>query len=403
MKHRSTLIAFYSKAAVYFLFFFGFYNQCIYAQTDSTAIHSPYKFGEGLKFSAGDNIFSGNLSVRFQNKYALHQDLDGNKKTDLGSEIRRLRISMGGHVWSPRLRYYIHHSLDRGESRLFLAYTEYHFTPDLEIGFGQFTVDATRQFLTTSNHLGMVDRSITDKRFMLFFDLGAYIHYRKKWGNQVFKGAFNLTGGEGINVDINPDGYNYTGRLDWLPFGAFKKKGDFVETDIYFEEKFKLALGGAVSFNNNAVRADGERGSFLFENNTDITTYILDGVLKYRGHSLSFQYVDRHNSEVEFLDTAGETEIIFEGEGYTVQTARVFQSRHAVVFRASRILPSHRIEEYVGNTVSTTQTKLLGGYTRFLKGHDLKWQIDAGVVFLDRQTENVDHQIVIRTQFHINL
>jgi len=372
---------------------------------DSTDKAQPaYTFGDGLRYTSPDNFFSSKLNLRFQNKFAYHQDLDGTKReTDLGPEIRRLRIAVGGHIWSEKLRYYIHHSLDRGNSRLFLAYTQYHPTPDLEFGFGQFTVDATRQFLTNSNHLGMVDRSIADKRFMLFFDLGAYIRYKKQLGNHVFKGAFNITGGEGPNVDINPDGYNYIGRLDWLPLGSFKQGGDFVELDIAYEESPKIAFGTAISFNNNAVRIDGERGAFLFEQNTDITTYILDGVLKYKGASLSFEYVDRTNSKVEFIDSNNEPFPIFEGEGYYVQAGKVINKKYAFVGRISRIQPSHRIQEYVGESISTTQTKALAGYTRFLKGHDLKWQIDAGVVFLDDHISDVDHQLVIRTQIHINL
>jgi len=341
--------------------------------------------------------------MRFQNKFSYHQDLNGSdRKTDLGPEIRRLRIAIGGHLWTPKLRYYVHHSLDRGDSRLFLAYTEYHITPDLEFGFGQFTVDATRQFLTISNNLGMVDRSIVDKRFMLFFDLGAWVQYKHNVGDQVLKYAFNITGGEGPNVDIDPDGYNYIGRIDWLPLGSFKKGGDFVETDLFYEESPKLAIGSAISFNNNAVRIDGERGAFLFDQNTDITTYIADAVFKYRGYSVSFEYVNRDNSKVEFLDSNNQPFPIFEGEGYYIQSGKVINRKQAFVGRVSRIIPSHRIEEYVSESVSTTQTKALAGYTRFLKGHDLKWQIDAGVVFLDDQIEDVEHQLVIRTQFHIN-
>ena len=367
-------------------------------------IRDSYTIGDGFRFRSADNFFSSKLNLRFQNKFAYHQDLDGNdRETDLGPEIRRLRIAVGGHIWSEKLRYYIQHSLDRGNSRLFLAYTEYHPTPDLEFGFGQFTVDATRQFLTSSNNLGMVDRSIADKRFMLFFDLGAYIRYKKQLGNQVFKGAFNLTGGEGPNVDINPDGYNYIGRLDWLPLGSFKQGGDFVELDIAYEESPKVAFGSAISFNNNAVRIDGERGAFLFQQNTDITTYIIDGVFKYKGASLSFEYIDRTNNKVEFIDSNNEPFPIFEGEGYYVQAGKVINKKHAFVARVSRIQPSHRIQEYVGESISTTQTKALGGYTRFLKGHDLKWQIDAGVVFKDDHISEVDHQLVIRTQIHINL
>lgn len=374
------------------------------SRDSSDGAKSAYTFGDGWRYTSPDNFFSSKLNLRFQNKFAYHQDLDGTEReTDLGPEIRRLRIAVGGHIWSEKLRYYIHHSLDRGNSRLFLAYTEYHPTANLEFGFGQFTVDATRQFLTNSNHLGMVDRSIADKRFMLFFDLGAYIRYKKQFGNQVVKGAFNLTGGEGPNVDIDPAGYNYIGRLDWLPMGSFKQGGDFVELDVAYEESPKIAFGTAISFNNNAVRIDGERGAFLFQQNTDITTYVLDGVFKYKGASFSFEYVDRTNSKVEFIDSNNQPFPIFEGEGYYVQAGKVINKKHAFVGRVSRIQPSHRIQEYVGESISTTQTKVLGGYTRFLKGHDLKWQTDAGVVFLDDHISEVNHQLVIRTQIHINL
>ena len=55
------------------------------------------------------------------------------------------------------------------------------------------------------------------------------------------KGAFST--GDGRNALPIDGGMAYTGRIEWLPFGAFTNKGDYSEGDIEMEPKPKFSLG----------------------------------------------------------------------------------------------------------------------------------------------------------------
>ena len=374
------------------------------SQTEPDPTTFSFILGNGIRFTAPDSSVAVKFGFRFQNKLTYQQNLDGVTTTPrFGNEIRRLRFKVNAWVFNPKLRFGIHHTLDRGQSRLFIAKTEYRFTDDLTVGFGQFTVDGSRQFKINSNHLATVERSMVDLRFMLFFDQGIYIDYTFRPGNTIVNTHLNITGGEGINTPINTSGYNYVGRVDFLPLGAFKKNGQLVAGDLYYEETFKMAIGGAYAFNNNAVRLDGERGTFLFNDNTDITSIFIDGIFKYRGNSASFLYTRRTNSDFTSVDANNVSIPIFEGSGYLIQAGHIENKKHGIFARFERLLPSHRLSDlFLTDEITTSRTKLLGSYTLFLNGHDLKWQVDAGISFLDQPMADMTHELLVRTQIHIN-
>ncbi|MCF6336147.1 MAG: hypothetical protein L3J12_10435, partial [Spirochaetales bacterium] len=88
--------------------------------------------------------------------------------------------------------------------------------------------------------------------------------------------------------------HQYTGRVEFLPFGTFTKKGDYKGSDLSRETIPKLAVGIVYDINKNAVRSLSNRGVYmeidsgLFE--TDISTLFVDTMFKYKGFSFMGEY-----------------------------------------------------------------------------------------------------------------
>ena len=50
------------------------------------------------------------------------------------------------------------------------------------------------------------------------------------------------------------NGYQYTGRIEFLPMGEFTGKGDYYGADLAREKTLKMAIGITADYNNNAFR-----------------------------------------------------------------------------------------------------------------------------------------------------
>ena len=116
-------------------------------------------------------------------------------------------------------------------------------------------------------------------------------------GNSVFREIISVSKGEGRSIfEDNPqgleEGLDYTGRLEYLPFGLFQDKGDYSEADLAREPKPKLALGLTYDLNENATRSRGHLGQVL-DKNADLRSWIIDMMFKYQGISVLTEFVDR--------------------------------------------------------------------------------------------------------------
>ncbi len=75
---------------------------------------------------------------------------------------------------------------------------------------------------------------------------------------------FSISQGEGRNVtEGNEGGLQYTGRLEFLPFGTFKSKGDYSQSDLKREATPKLMVGFTYNYNQDAVRERGFAGDYM--------------------------------------------------------------------------------------------------------------------------------------------
>ena len=355
-----------------------------------------FELGQGLHLVAPDSSMDLKFSVRFQNVFSAIQPFEDDGG-EYATEVRRLRFMASGFFYDPKLTWSVHHTLDRGQSRLFMAYMDYKLGTRTSIGFGQIKLPGNREFMVSSGRLLMVDRPQVSLRFMLFFDKGIYFKTVQPLGKAQWKFYAAFSGGEGPNTSIDHAGYNYTARFELLPFGAFSSKGDHTGPDLAREESFKLSLGGAFNFDDEAVRVDGERGAFITDRNSDLTTWFADAIMKYKGLSLMAEYYHRMSSNTLPADV-DTSPVVFEGRGYVAEGGLLLGNKNMLSARFERILPSHQIDGF-----RASQTEALIGFSRFVKGHVFKLQVEGGV---RHQRHIADGDItsgVFRGQLHINL
>ena len=78
-----------------------------------------------------------------------------------------------------------------------------------------------------------MDRSLVNARFNLDRDVGVQIYHMGNIGNLTLKEAFAISLGNGRNVIIDDqNGYQYTGRIEFLPMGEFTGQGDYYWADL---------------------------------------------------------------------------------------------------------------------------------------------------------------------------
>src|SRR5690554_3956215 len=253
-----------------------------------------YNFGKGLGLTSPDSIFQLNIRFRMQNRVTYLSEEDA-EEDNISAEVRRLRLRFDGYVGNPKFTYSIQLSfspgdtggeIEEGENMQIIRDAVVFYQPNKNwtIGFGQTKLPGNRQRMNSSGALQFTDRSINNAKFTIDRDFGFQVHNTNEFKDKFsynFKGAIST--GEGRNDTSNSDtGLAYTGKVELFPFGSFQNNGSFFEGDIAREQKPKLLLSGAYSFNNKASKTQGQLGDYLFEKR-DINSLFLDAMLKYNG------------------------------------------------------------------------------------------------------------------------
>ena len=214
-----------------------------------------------------------------------------------------------------------------------------------------------------------------------------------------------VTTGEGQNFfDPTPNiGLKYGGRLDILPLGDFIKNNAFIAHDIYRENKPKLALGVAASFN---AKAGSPIGS---DNNTitpiynkagtlayaDYTKLIGDFIFKYSGFSIIAEYANTSVTGKDlYTNIAGTKKLNTDtasayyniGSALNMQTAYVFKNGLAIDARVTSVQP-----EFAAATSKVQKQTWYGfGINKYIKNNAIK--IGVNVNYID------DKRIVLPTK-----
>jgi phosphate-selective porin OprO/OprP len=385
------------------------------------------KFGKGLyNVIAKDSSYSMKFAIRMQTLFIGDWNVNEDDGISGGNSqflVRRSRLKFGGFAFNPKLKYKVEVGLSNrdisgGSShtketpRLLLdAVLMWNFYKNFTLWGGQTKLPGNRERVISSANLQLVDRSKLNSNFNIDRDIGAQLRHHFKVGkNFIVKEMLAVSQGEGRNItDVNLGGYQYTSRLEILPFGKFASKGDYVGSSVKREAKPKLALGGTYDFHDRAVKNKSNQGKYMenvigidgdgnditgyFE--TDITTLFADMMFKYGGFSLMAEYAVRTAAKDSVLNYDGSKtgQFVAVGKGANLQMGYLFKNNWEVAGR-------YTVTEW--NTFVTgydAQSQYTLGLSKFFVGHKLKVQSDITY----STTENSpDSDFIYRLQFDLH-
>lgn len=419
---------------------------------NSFAQHAAAQFGKGLNFYGADSSFHIKFGFRFQNLYEGSWNLPNDNLaniTDHNSQflIRRSRLKFDGFAFTPRLAWKIELALTNRDmadgavtremhnaSNLVLdAYADYRLFAyansnvntrsetdfyGMFVRFGQGKLPGNIERVISSGNLQLVERSIVNAEFNIDRDLGIQIWNKHKVaGNFIMKEKFAFSQGEGRNVTRGSyGGYNYTGRVEFLPFGMFKGDGDdYVGSALVYYNKPKAMIGLAYDINNNAVRTGGQLGSFIKDKNGNyygeqLNTFFADAAVKYKRFSFMGEYASRktkdNTPEVEVLrptgiDTVGR---FITGNGLNLQAGIMLNKNGKGVFKKqgsdSKIGDIELVGRYttVNMQRGSDENQYTLGFNAYFVDHKLKLQADITY----NQIAGEDDGLLFRTQLDVH-
>lgn len=373
------------------------------------------KFGNGiLNLKGKDSTWSMKVGIHLQFQGLGQWDKEDGQFSDGDSNflIRRARLKFDGFVYSPKLTYKLTLGLSNRDIGGASTYTsnapryildavmKWDFYKNFELWFGQTKLPGNRENLISSSNLQLVDRSQLNATYNIDRDLGFQLrHHFKLSKNFIVREAFALSQGEGRNITTgNLGGFQYTSRLELLPFGEFAKNGDYVGSDIYRESAPKLAFGATYDFNNDAVLTRSNQGAYMVTDTgfymTNISTVFVDAMFKYQGFSFMAEYADRTATDPIAKNSDGTLTgaVVQVGNGWNFQSGYLFENNWEVSGRYTN----------VGFDVSVTENNPQNQYTlgvsKYILGHKLKVQSDVSYLTIDGS----DDQLMWRVQFNVH-
>lgn len=347
---------------------------------------SPYySYGNGLGITSPDSIYQVNIRFRMQNRVEYFHYGD-DKEDKIDGQVRRLRLRFDGYIGEPRFGYSLQLSFaggdvgkaEEGKNTNIIRDAMVFYYPDKHwsLGFGQTKLPGNRQRVNSSGALELTDRSINNAKFNIDRDFGFQFLYNKKNKEKfsyIFRGAVST--GEGRNWTSHEDtGLAYTGKIELFPLGEFKKGGSNYEGDLAHEEKPRLMVSGAYSYNDRAHRTQGVLGDDIEGNGTaNIQSLFLDAMLKYRGLSLMYSYMSRTSDKAIFYNEEDNSKYnyIFNGNGMDFQGSYIFPRHWEVIGRVSTQKVDKEIYKFTPNTNQYTL-----GVTKYIWEHAFKLQTE---------------------------
>jgi hypothetical protein len=276
----------------------------------------------------------------------------------------------------------------------------WNFYGNFEFWMGQTKLPGNIERVISSGNLQQVDRSLLNSRFNIDRDLGIQLrHHFNLTDTFLVREKLAVSMGEGRNVTTgNLGGYQHTARLELLPFGAFKSKGDYFGSDLKREETPKLMLAATFDTNQDAVKTRSNLGSYMVNDTgfyqTDINTIFIDAMFKYRGFSLMGEYANRTAEDPiaknsDGTPTGDEVQV---GTGLNLQSGYLFKNNWEVSGRFTNI----HLDEIVTGKNPENQYTL--GLSKYIAGHKLKVQTDVSYL----SVENDTNRLMGRLQFDIH-
>ncbi|QKX04412.1 porin [Aquimarina sp. TRL1] len=350
------------------------------------------KFGKGiLNVVAKDSSWSVKFAPRMQFLSTSSWDIDNGDIGKLESNflVRRARLKFNGFAYSPKLQYKIELGLSNrdlsggseftGDTPRYIldAVVKWNFYENFVLWVGQTKLPGNRERVISSGNMQLVDRSRLNSRFNIDRDMGLQLrHHFNISDNFIIREAIAVSQGEGRNVTTgNLGGHQYTAKVELLPFGKFKGKGDYKGGDLKREETPKLAFAAAYDYNSNAVKTRSNMGDYMRTQTgfyeTDIQTVFVDAMFKYKGFSFMGEFADRDADEPVAVDENGtETgDVVQVGNALNMQAGYLLKNNWEIAGRYTSV----NFDKEVNKLIEEQYTL---GISKYIAGHNLKVQSD---------------------------
>ena len=350
-----------------------------------------------ISIDKGKRSFRFKYGGRIQTRFDMTKVQEPSAKWENELYFRRVRFKSDGHFFTPKFGYKL--EIDIIGAQVLDFYLRYNFYKNFEIWAGQTKLRGNRERVISSQNLQFVDRSLLNSKFTLDRDIGVWLMNHFNAGNGVLRQVVSVSKGEGLSIwQENPmpidRGLDYTGRLEYLPFGNFTNKGDYKGSDLEREATPKLSLGLTYDYNVSAVRSRGHKGS-VTDNEANIRSWIGDLMFKYRGFSLMTEYTDRkiHNYLEQTVEQYNDyVNDFYTGTAFNTQAGYLFKRNYEVAARYTEVRPQE-------GSAFVDQTQYTVALSKFIVGHSIKVQTDFS--WLQVQDKPMTH--IYRLQFEISL
>lgn len=352
-------------------------------------------FGKGIRIAAKDSSFYLKVGFRIQPNFTgIYTDAYNGVDGEFTQRfmIRRSRLKFDGWAFSPKLVYKFEYDLVQG--LVYDAAIKWNFAGKFNLWFGQAKLPGNRQRVVSSQKLEFVDRSLLNAMTNIDRDRGIQLHHKFMLGKVQVKWALAVSQGDGIRGSGFGKGADYTARVDFLPLGKFKKKGDYVEADIYREEKPKISIGATYDYNQSASFDRGQWGKALSEFR-DMQGIFADALLKYRGFALSTEFAHKSvtDGSPAIVDSTGSVvESFITGQGFNVQAGYVFKCNWQLNGRYSTFNPEKATEMGKEEVITL-------GVSKYIVGHSLKIQWDNSILREEHSADRYSTRLQVELAF----
>jgi hypothetical protein len=390
---------------------------CLFGTATLAQEITDTSFGKGmLNLVAKDSSWSVKFAPRIQFRANTAWDYLDDQYTEpqFNFLIRRARLKFDGFAVTPKLRYKIELGLSNrdiagasqftGNAPRYIldAVIKWNFYENFDLWVGQTKLPGNVERVVSSGDLQLIERSLLNSRFNIDRDVGFQLRHRIYLNNtMLIREKIAVSQGEGRNITTgNLGGLQYTGRLEFLPFGTFAGKGDYSQADLKREPTPKLMVAFTYDFNDDAVKTRSNLGDYMETATgfygTDQTTIFADAMFKYRGFSFMGEYAHRdadapvaRNSDGSLAtDTDGNLtgDVVQVGQALNLQAGYLFKSNYEVAGRYTTVT----FDPIAGG--STTHQYTLGG-SKYIVGHKLKVQSDLSYSTRDNEPNGIEFSI----------
>ncbi|MDP4826368.1 MAG: OprO/OprP family phosphate-selective porin [Flavobacteriales bacterium] len=388
------------------------------AQDDGSAASVGFELGNGLQIATQDGAYQFGIGGMLQPSIGFMKTDDN--EADYFLNARRSYFNISGKAVNEKVNFFIQVDFSSAQA-LLDAWVAYQVHPTTSITFGQKqTIGNNREMLVMEDQLQFMNRSLlstaysrTGREFGLFIN--------SSFGSEKFivEPAIAITSGDGRNSfgsdsrDVDLGGLKYAARVDIYPLGKFTGNNRQVIADLAHEEKPKLVIGAAASYNDGASGMTGEgHGDFYIynvEGSVQLPDYRKvygDMLFKFKGFSLLGEYVIATATSLQqtYTDQLGQapllptqiSQFLALGRGYNGSLGYTTKNGYGVDLRYAAVQPEF---EFNTNSLIGEMSELTLGFSRYLKGNNLKLHGSVSQVSDLRADKTIQGNIMFQVRF----